>query len=434
MTEATRAQPTRTWTTPFFTIWAGQALSLFGSSLAGFALVWWLTQSTRSATVLATASLVAMLPGIVLGPFAGALVDRWNRRLVMIVADTFVALISAWLAYLFLVGAVRPWHVYVILFARSIGGTFHWPAMAASTSLMVPKQHLARIAGLNQTLYGAMNIVAPPAGALLLALLPLHAIMAIDVVTAFLAVTPLLYLAIPQPVRPPALAGASPAGTLWHDMAEGLRYVWGWSGLFLLLLMAAVINLMFTPAVTLMPLLVKEHFGGQALQLGWMNSGWGIGVVLGGLVLSAWGGFRRRILTSLAGLIFEGMAFATIGVVPANGFWLALALMTLAGLANPMVNGPVEAIMQASVAPEMQGRVFTLVGSICHIAQPLGLAVAGPVADALGVPVWFMLGGLSCVVMGVAGFFVPAIMHLEDNHVHARPEQAEAVGTATHGS
>ena len=152
----------------FFTIWTGQAFSLLGSNLVQFALVWWLTSSTGSATVLATATMVAILPGIVIGPFAGTLVDRWSRRWVMVVADGVIALTTLWAALLAWNGLLQPWHVYVIMFIRATAGGFHWPAMQASTSLMVPERLLSRVAGLNQTLYGLMQIAAPALGALLL--------------------------------------------------------------------------------------------------------------------------------------------------------------------------------------------------------------------------------------------------------------------------
>ena len=142
------------WKRPFFIVWTGQAFSLVGSMLVQFALVWWLTESTGSATVLATATLVGMLPSIVIGPFAGALVDRWSRRLVMMVADGGIALATALLAVIYLGGHMQPWHVYVLMFVRAVGGGFHWPAMQASTSLMVPREQLGRVAGMNQTLAG----------------------------------------------------------------------------------------------------------------------------------------------------------------------------------------------------------------------------------------------------------------------------------------
>jgi MFS family permease len=282
------------WQVRFFTLWIGQAISLLGSMLVGFALVWWLTESTGSATVLATATLVCILPGILVGPFAGALVDRWNRRAVMIVADSIVALATVALAYLFFSGAVRTWHVYAIMFIRATAGGFHWPAMQASTSLMVPEKHLARVAGLNQTLHGAMNIVSPPLGALLLDGLPIQGILAIDVVTAAVAITILFFVHIPQPQSRPAAAGAAGRKfSLWADVRAGLRYVWGWPGLLAVLVMATVINFLFNPAFSLMPLLVTKHFGGQAIHLGWLQSAWGIGVVLGGLTLGVWDGRGR---------------------------------------------------------------------------------------------------------------------------------------------
>lgn len=152
MTDNGLSQLQSNWKPRFFTIWSGQALSLVGSALVQFALVWWLTVETGSATTLATASFVALLPQIILGPFVGTLVDRWNRRLIMIAADASVALTTALLIALFATGRVAVWHVYLAMFLRSLGGTFHYPAMAASTSLMVPHEHLARVAGMNQTL------------------------------------------------------------------------------------------------------------------------------------------------------------------------------------------------------------------------------------------------------------------------------------------
>ena len=405
------------WQIPFFTIWSGQAISLIGSQLAQFGLVWWLTQTTGSATVLATATLVAILPSVVLGPFAGTLIDRWNRRRVMLVADSFVALVSAWLAYLFWSGSMSVWHVYAAMLARAVGGAFHWPAMQASTSLMVPKEHLARVAGLNQTLQGALNVVSPPLGAILLGLLPLHGIMAIDVATAVAAIGPLFFVTIPQPEKPEttdADAGGQPS--LWRDMRAGLRYVWEWPGLRAVLGMAMIINFVINPAFSLMPLLVTEHFKGGALQLGWLESSWGIGMLLGGLLLSVWGGFRRRVYTSLTGLVLSGISIMGLGLVPANGFWLALGTLFVSGFMNPLINGPFFAILQATVAPDMQGRVFTLAGSLSQAMMPLSLAVAGPVGDLVGVRSWYVAGGAIFALIGAASFFVPAIVNIERNH------------------
>jgi DHA3 family macrolide efflux protein-like MFS transporter len=399
------------WAARFFTIWTGQAFSLFGSMLVQFALVWWLTKTTDSATVLALATLVALLPQVFLGPFVGALVDRWNRRLVMIVTDSLIALTTVVLAVLAAMGAMRVGHVFLVMFLRSVGGVFHWAAMQASTSLMVPERHLARVAGLNQTLNGALQIVAPPVGALLWGVLPLYGILAIDVGTALLAILPLCFIPIPQPA---ARGRVGASFSLIQDVMEGLRYVWRWPGVRALLLMATVINFTINPGFALMPILITRHFGRGALELGWMESAWGIGVVVGGLVLSGWGGFRRRILTTLMGLVGMGISVLGLGLVPPEGFILALAAMFFAGAMNPITNGPAYAILQARVAPELQGRVLTTIGSIAGAMMPLGTAIAGPVADWLGVQVWFLIGGAVCALMGVVSFFVPAIVGIED--------------------
>src|ERR1043165_7449634 len=189
------------WAPRFFTIWTGQAFSLFGSQLVQFSLVWWLTQKSGSGTILALATLVGMLPQILLGPVAGALVDRWNRRLVMIFADGFIALFTLLLAWLFTTGHIQIWQVYLIMALRALGSAFHFPAMSASTPLLVPEEQLTRISGLNQTLQGLMALVAPPVGALLFSVFPTQNVLLIDIGTAMLAITPLLFLSIPQPAR-----------------------------------------------------------------------------------------------------------------------------------------------------------------------------------------------------------------------------------------
>lgn len=405
------------WQVPFFAIWTGQAFSLLGSRIVQFALVWWLTERTGSATVLATATLVALLPEILLSPIAGAYVDRWNRRIVMIVADSLIALASIWLAYLFWSGSMQIWHVYVIMLVRALGGCFHWPAMQASTSLMAPREHLARIAGLNQTLNGALSIVAPPLGALLMGLLPLHGVILVDVVTAALAIAPLCFVHVPQPRRADQDAEAS---SVWRDVRDGLRYVLNWPGLVTLIGAIMVFKIALTPAFSLMPLLVSDHFGGGAVQLSLLQSVIGVGVVLGGLILSAWGGFKRQIYTSMMGLCVIGVSFIILGLLPGHLFWAALATVFLMGLTVPIIDGPVMAIFQGTISPDMQGRVLTLVISLGSITSPIGLAVAGPVTDLLGIRIWYLAAGLLCGGMGVASFFAPAIVNIEQNN-HSAP-------------
>jgi MFS transporter, DHA3 family, macrolide efflux protein len=404
------------WAPRFFTIWTGQAFSIFGSALVQFALIWWLTQETGSATVLATATLFGLLPQIVLGPFSGPLIDRWSRRLVMIFADAGIALATGVLAYLFWAGLVEPWHVYAVLFIRSVGGAFHWPAMQASTTMLVPEKHLARIAGMNQTLQGLVSIAAPPTGAILIGLIPTQGVLMIDVVTAIIAILPLLFLSVPQPVRQVHTDSDGKHPGYWQDVKEGIRYVLTWPGLLAVLILFMLVNFLFNPLGALMPLLVTQYFKKGALALGSMDSLFGIGMITGGLLLSVWGGLKRKIVTMLVGTVGAGVGVMIIGIAPSNAFWLALAGFFVMGVTIPIINGPAMALLQTIVRPDMQGRVLSLVGSVVVAISPLSLLVAGPISDAYGIRVWYWIAGTLCILIAIAGFFIPAIINVETNH------------------
>ncbi len=401
------------WKRNFFTMWAGQAVSLLGSSLVQFALVWWLTDTTGSVAVLATATFVALIPEVVLSPFAGALVDRWNRKRVMIVADSAIAGVTLLLALLFWAGLIQPWHVYLAMFLRSLGGAFHFPAMQASTSLMVPDEHLARIQGLNQTLRGLMSIGAPPLAALLIALIPTQGILMIDVTTAAIAVGLLLTVRVPQPEKTAAAEVITPR-LLWRDVVVGFRFIRSWRSMFTIIVMATVLNFVFAPAGTIIPLLVKNYFKGDAGGVAMMETLFGIGMVAGGLALSAWGGFKRKILTTMIGLIGMGLGISLVGFAPADAFWMALAGHVVLGFMSPMVNGPIMAILQARVPPEMQGRVFTLVNSVAGAMMPLSMAALVPMAQTLGLQSWYLAAGATCVVMSLIGLLTPLVLAVEE--------------------
>jgi DHA3 family macrolide efflux protein-like MFS transporter len=394
---------------PFIILWAGQAVSLIGSQAVQFALIWWLTARTGSGTVLATAALLALLPRVLLGPFIGALVDRWNRKRIMLIADATAALAAVLVALLFAFGTASVSQVLILLFLRALAGAFHEPAMLASTTLMVPQEHLARVQGLNQALQGGQLILAPPLGALLNAVLPMEGVVAVDPITALFAIVPLLFIRVPQPERAAERSGAG-IGSTWRDVGEGLRYLGSRSGHMALLGMACVINLLMVPAFSLLPLLVIEQRGGPA-QFGWMTSVFGIATIAGGILLALWGGFRRRVHTSLTALLGTGLATLLLGTAPT---WeVGMVAAAAVGISIPMVNGPVQAVLQATVAPEIQGRVFTLYASVATIAAPVGLLLAAPVADLAGVRAWYAAGGLACVLLGSIGFLSPAIASIE---------------------
>ncbi len=396
---------------PFMIIFAGQAFSLFGSRLVQFALVWWITETTGLASTLAFASIVAMLPQVLLGPFAGALVDRWNRKTVMMVSDSFIALVVVALAFLYGSGAIQLWHVFLAMFTRSLGGAFQWPAMQATTAMMVDKESLSRVAGMNQSLMGLAAIVAPPLGAFLMEIVPIQAILLIDVATAVLAVGPLFFVKVPQPSRETAEMGLK---AILSDMREGAVFVWRWKGLRIIMGMSMLINFLMSPAFSLLPLVVTNHFNGGAMELGWLQSANGVGMIAGGLLLGAWGGFRKRIVTAMTSLIVSGTFITVFSFTPPELFLLAVGCVFTFAVFNAMANGTFFSSIQAVIPPEMQGRVFTILMSLSGGMTPLGLSFAGPVSDSLGLFIWFRLGGFLLAFMGAAAFFIPAVMNIEE--------------------
>lgn len=409
------------WKKTFFTIWTGQAFSLLGSELVQFALVWYLTKQTGSASVLAFASFVALIPRVLISPFSGALVDRWNRQRVMIFADAAIAVFTMLLAGIFWLGKIQIWHIYASMFIRSLGSGFHWPAMQASTSLMVPKDQLARISGLNQTLRGALGVAAPVAAALLLEFMPMFGILSIDVITAIIAISPLLFVVIPQPEKTDQAEMTKPAH-LWEDVKAGFCYLVNWKGMFYLAIAATVLNFLLSPGFTFIPLLVTSYFGRGAIDLSLMESAFSAGMILGGIILSAWGGFKKNIYTILAGILGLAVGIAFIALSPANLFYVAVAGMTIAGFMQPIANGPLFAVMQAHVEPQFQGRVFSMLESLVSAMMPVSMLIAAPVAEWIGIRGWLLFGAAGCFVMGIAGFFIPALIHLEDTKIE-KPSQ-----------
>lgn len=397
---------------PFFIVWTGQAFSLLGSQLVQFALIWWLAQTSGSARVLTLASLVGLLPPVLLGPFAGALVDRWNRRAVMMAADSIIALATGLLAILFALDVAQVWHIYALMFVRATGAAFHWPAMQASTTLMVPERHLSRVAGLNQGLRGGANIVSPPLAVLLLEAVSTQGVLAVDVVTALLAIVPLFFVAIPQPAR--EAETRTTAASVLADMRAGLRFVWRWTGMALLVAVIALLHLLAMPAFALVPVMVTNYLDGGASHLAWLQSAFGVGMVCGGLALGAWGGSKRRAATAALALAMIGVGMAVMGAAPATAFPLSVSAWFCVGFMIPMVSGSIQAMLQATVPPKMQGRVFALVQSASSAMSPLGMAIAGPVADVWNARLWYVLTGVVMITLGVGMFFVPAIMRLED--------------------
>lgn len=367
-----------------------------------------------------------------LGPAVGALVDRWSRRLTMIVADSAVALGSLVLAALFLTGRASTTVVLLFVLWRAIGGAFHAPAMLAATSLMVPAEHLGRVQGVNQMLQGGMGIFTAPLGALLLGLVGMTGVMAMDVVTALFAVLPLLLLSVPEPERRAEGAGRAP---VLRDVRAGLRYLRGLPGLLALIGFAAGINLFLVPAFALLPLLVLQELRGDVGSQAWLSAAFSAGIIGGGLVLGVWGGFRSRVRTALAAIVGLGLATLALGVTPAGLFPLAVMAMVVVGACAAVANGGIAAVLQATVAPEYQGRVFTLMASAAGAMTPLGLLLATPIADLAGLRTWYLVGGIACATLGAAAFLVRTLVEMEGPPAQAvvgdGPAESESLGAGS---
>jgi len=263
-------------------------------------------------------------------------------------------------------------------------------------------------------------MTGPVLGALLIEVLPVQGVLAIDVLTALPAILPLFFLDVPQPVREtsagdPATGGPGDSGwqAVWRETREGLRYVWGWRGLFVMFATLSTIVFFQRPAVSMIPLLVTEHFGGGPTEMGWLSGTWQASSVLGGLALSAWGGFRRRFTNMMVALVIYALANLARGLTPADGFWFVVAASAVGGLSMPLFFGSLRAMLQATVPPEMQGRVFAMQGSITMGMGPLGLVILGPVADLIGVQPLFVMTSTASLLVVLIWLLSPRVRGVE---------------------
>lgn len=398
--------PGANWRVRYWSIFIGQALSLIGSALTQFVLMWWITDATGSVAALATAGVMALLPQALLAPLGGVLADRYSRRLIMIVADLISALCMTLLIVLFLTDSVQLWHLYTMMFVRSAMQAFQQPASAASAAMLVPKEFLPRAAGLNQTLVGIMTVAAAPLGALAISLMPIGYALAIDVVTAVLGIVPLLIFTIPQ------IRQTSTAPGLWREFREGVRTVRNDPGLLRLYGLLAAVVLVVMPSFALVPLLVKEHFGGGAPQVAMIESAGGIGMIAGGIMVAALAP-KRPIQWLLWGFALSCITLALTALAPADMFWLAVVWWLLSGLTFIAGDTPFVALLQARVPNHLQGRVLSLLSTIMGLAGPVGLAIATPLGELIGIrPLFVVMGVVSGAVM-LLGFLSPIVRNMD---------------------
>lgn len=437
----TQAPPPAGWRT-FFLIWLGNTISTVGSGLTGFVLGFWVYRQTGSATQFALIAACTTLPGILLLPFAGAVVDRSDRRKVMIAADLGAALCTATLGVLYATGTLQVWHIWLITALSSACMAFLMPANAAVTPLLVPREQLGRANGLVQT-GSALGIIAPVIAGFLVGLVGVVGVLALDLVTFLVAVGLFLSVRIPRPAA--SAAGAKARGSIFRQAAFGFGYLRQHRALFWLMMLFGLTNFFVaTASVLVMPLILS--FTTVAVA-GVLYGCGGAGMVAGGLAMSAWGGPKRRIIGVLGFMALGGIALILHSLSPSPlliAFAAPLFLSTV-----PVVSGSSTAILQARVPGDVLGRVFATASMLARLAAPLAYFLAGPLADRVfepamapggalsgsfgrligtgdgrGIALMFMLCGIACITAVGAAWLSPRLRHVEEPEPEPAPAPA----------
>ncbi|WMC91416.1 macrolide efflux MFS transporter Mef(A) [Kineothrix sp. MB12-C1] len=384
------------WKLKFFTIWTGQAVSLITSAILQMAIIFYLTEKTGSAMVLSMASLVGFLPYAVLGPAIGVLVDRYDRKKIMIGADLIIAAAGAVLAIIALYMELPIWMVMVVLFIRSIGTAFHSPALNAVTPLLVPEDQLTKCAGYSQSLQSISYILSPAVAALLYSVWELNAIIAVDVIGAVIASITVMFVNIPKLKAD----RKSLQPNFIKELKEGIVVLRQNKGLFALLLLGTLYTFVYMPINALYPLISMEHFNGTPVHISITEIAFASGMLAGGLILGKLGSYEKRVMLIAGSFFMMGASLTVSGLLPPNGFVMFVVCCTIMGLSVPFYSGVQTAFFQEKIKPEYLGRVFSLTGSVMSLAMPLGLILSGAFADTIGVNHWFLISGI--LIIGIA--------------------------------
>lgn len=397
------------WKKKFIIIWTGQLFSILSSSIAQFALVLWISLETGSAEVLSFATIAALLPQALLGPFAGVFVDRWNRKWTMIGADSFVALCSGIIALLFYLDTIEIWQIYILLALRSIGGAFHAPAMKSSIPLLAPESELMRIAAVNQAIQSICSIGGPALGAILLLSFDMSIVMLLDVAGAFIACTALLFVFIPSPKKE-----NRSAKSVLKDMTEGFRVIMKNRGISRLMIIEILVTFFIMPIVALMPLMTLQNFSGTAYQVSLIEVLFGIGMLGGGLLLGIWNPKMRKVVLIGYSYFIIGVTIALCGMLPKDGYLFFAILTVIQGLTVPFFSGPFTTLMQTQFKPQYLGRVFALFDSVSLFPSIIGLFATSFFADSLGIANIFLYCGIATVLAAVWMMTIRSIRNLEN--------------------
>lgn len=376
------------WRLRYWTIFAGQALSLVGSGVTQFILVWWTASTFETVSSVAMAGIAVLLPQAVLAPLGGVLADRYSRRILLVLSDLVSALVVLGVILLFAHDAVEPWHLYVAMCLRSAMQAIQGPSATASVAMLVPSDFLPRAAGFQQTIQGLMTVGAAPLGAIAITTMPIEMALAIDLVTALTGILPLLFFRIPQ-CRNASTAMMS----FFGDLTEGIQAVVTHAGLLRLYGLIGAVSLTISPTFVLLPLLVIRHFRGGAYEVALMEGLTGGAMMVGGAVV-AYVAPRRFVVWALTGLGLSCLGLALAGLVPPRFFGWGVTAWAMSGFCFSLGNAPLMTLLQAIVSNEMQGRLISLLNMTMGIAAPVGLVVAVPLADELTVRWIFVLAGV----------------------------------------
>ncbi|KAA3645091.1 MAG: MFS transporter [Chloroflexi bacterium] len=382
----------------FYTIWAGQLVSTIGSGLTSFALGVWIFERTGSTTLFALSILSFTLPTVLTSPIAGALVDRWNRRWVMVFSDSGAGLSTLVIWLLLASGNLEVWHIYAATVFNAIFTTFQWPAYSAATTMLVDKENLGRAGGMVQIGEAVSQLIAPAVAGALFVTTGLQGIIFLDFATFAFAIVTLLFVRIPQPRK--SEEGKEGSGSIWQEAAYGWRYIVARKGLLSLLIYFAFLNFAFGGMIA--PLLVPMMLSiTEPDKMGYVFSIVGLGMLFGTLIMSAWGGPRRRIIGILGTGFFGGFFYMLLGLRP------SLTLIAISGfcilLIMPVMDGSSQALWQSKVAADVQGRVFSVRRMLAQIAQPIAIILAGPLADRVFGPLLLEGGALANSVGRLVG-------------------------------
>lgn len=421
------------WKLRYWSIFLGQAVSLIGSAMTQFVLLWWITDTTGSVSMLAMAGILALLPYALLSPIGGVLADRYNRRLLMIAADTLGALCMVLLIVLFLTGRIEIWHVFVMVFIRGSLQAIQYPAAVASLANLVPTHFLPRAIGLNQSLTGIMTVAAAPLGAFAISILPIGWALSIDVFTAFLGIIPLLLFTIPQPQRPKQRVHGF-FDTLRRDFVEGFRAVWSVPGLRKLYALLACVVMVVMPSFTLVMLLIRNHFGGGPAEVALMEGLAGLAMIVAGLVVAAIAP-KRHIRWVIAGFALSCFMLAATALPERDWFVLAVVAWTLSGFFYIIGNAPLSTLLLTTIPNHLQGRALSLMTTVVALAAPIGLALAAPVGELLGIRGLFIFMGVTGGCLVLLGLLSRDIRRLDVKRVHsAGPQRQKPKTEATPAS